>query len=147
MSREQWRESKSEIRTGFGYGPILEIELTPSGIMESRDSDGNVVVMVYAPNAGSVLDEGCHDAIGDMAESWEVDCGSYVDSRRGTDCRRHASTPLRYVTVNVAESDKGGDLALEILRSFQSGELPEGAEDRISATVALVFNPPAYPSL
>jgi hypothetical protein len=121
-----WRESKSEVCTGFGYGPItVEIELTPPGIMESRDSDGGVVVMVYAPNAGSVWDEGCHEAIAALADRWEVDCGAYVVS--------NWATPLRYVTVNVAESDNGGDLALEILRSFQSGELPDGAEDRISA--------------
>jgi hypothetical protein len=126
MIREQVRESKSEVRTGFGYGPVtMDLELTPSGIMESRDSGGDAVVMVYAPNAGDVWDEGCHAAISALADSWGVDSGSYVVG--------NWATPLRYVTVNVAESDDGGDLALEILRSFQSNYLPDGAEDRIAA--------------
>jgi hypothetical protein len=124
MTGEQRRDPTTDVATGFGYGPVsLSVELTPSGIMESRDSGGDVVVMAYAPNAGDVWDEGCHAAISALADSWGVDSGYHNV--------RNWATPLRYVTVNVAESDDGGDLALEILRSFQSGELPEGAEDRI----------------
>ena len=119
-------DTRTEVTTGHGYGPVtLSADLTEDGILASRDEHNRAVIMVYAPNAGSLFDEANYTAIFVMADRWGVDVVTYVVP--------NWATPLRYVAVDLASHPDAAEFAAEILSAFHEYCMVDGAEDILSA--------------
>ena len=113
------------VATGHGYGPVtmtFENGLTPDGLAQRADSDGEVPVFAYAPNAGDPRDEWNRERLverlGDGAIEFRV---------------ANWATPLQMVAVRADDPAAlviAADSLRELYRTF-AGMLDEDEWDAL----------------